>query len=422
VIVGALLGFTLASYLVLVSSQNRSVVRSMVWNSAIPILEAGVDEAFTHLQFHDVPNLGYNGWVDEGGFFVKTITLGDSTCYVAIQPLEPPVIFATATLPAPLGQGQIHRRIRVKTDRNYMYTKAMVADEDINLRGNNIATDSYDSEGGTVSYDPSIARGNGDVATNSSIVGALDIGNADIAGSVSTGPGGAIDIGPSGAVGTYDWVSGGSTGIESMDFVSSDMNMELNDVLPPVLEMPSIPPGGSVTSPTGGTTNYTYVLGDGDYQLSSFSGTVRVTGQAVLYVTDSVSFRGQDFIYIDENASLKLYVSASSASIAGLGLLNQNTDPLSFQYYGLPSNTSLSLSGNASFTGVIYAPAADFTLGGGGSDLIDFVGSSVTRTVTMNGHYKFHYDESLRSRGPISGYIPISWDELDWRPSLLALL
>ena len=45
--------------------------------------------------------------------------------------------------------------------------------------------------------------------------------------------------------------------------------------------------------------------------------------------------------------------------------------------------------------GTIYAPHADFTLGGGGKDTIDFVGSSVTKTVKMNGHYKFHYDENL---------------------------
>jgi hypothetical protein len=305
----------------------------------------------------------------------------------------------------------------VHTERNYLFTKAMVADEDINLRGNNVATDSYDSKGGLVKYDRANARGKGDVATNSSIVGALDIGNADIAGSVSTGPSGAVDIGPSGAVGSYAYVSSGNTGIESAQFVSDDMNMELSPVLLPEGFSPRLAGAGTVA-----TTNYNYVLDSGDYQLSSLSGTVRVTGDAVLYVTDDVSFSGQNFIYIEEGASLKLYVAAPSASIAGQGILNQNYDPLSFQYYGMPSNTSLSLAGNASFTGIIYAPSADFTLGGGGKDIMDFVGSSVTRTVNMNGHYKFHYDESLAFRGPISGYIPVSWDELDWQTSLLSLL
>jgi hypothetical protein len=417
VIIGAVLGFTMASYLVLVSSQNRSVVRSMVWNSAIPVLEAGVDEAFTHLYFNASPNLGYNGWVADGGYYVKTVTIGDSSCHVAIQPVEPPVIIATATLPAPLGQGQVHRRIKVHTERSYLFAKAMVADQEIDLRGNNIATDSYDSQGGTVEYDPSNARGNGDVATNSSLIGALDIGNADIAGKVSTGPDGQVDIGPNGAVGSHAFVSGGSTGIESSEYVNDDMNMELPSVQLPAGFSPRLAGSGSV-----GGTNYTYVLDSGDYQLSSFSGAVRVTGTAVLHVTDSVAFSGKNFIYIDPGASLKLYVSAASASIAGQGLLNQNTDVLSFQYYGMPGNTSLSLSGNASFTGIIYAPSAALTMGGGGKDVIDFVGSSVSRTVTMNGHFKFHYDESLQWRGPAQGYIPVSWDELDWQKSLASLL
>jgi hypothetical protein len=159
-------------------------------------------------------------------------------------------------------------------------------------------------------------------------------------------------------------------------------------------------------------TNYNYVLGGGNYKLSGFSGTVRVTGHAVLYVTDSVSFSGKGFIMIDPGASLKLYVGATSASIGGQGILNANADALSFQYYGLPSNTRLSMTGNASFTGIIYAPSADFTLGGGGRDKYDFVGASVTRTVKMNGHYNFHYDESLARRGPFMGYVPVSWDEL----------
>src|SRR5882672_783086 len=61
----------------------------------------------------------------------------------------------------------------------------------------------------------------------------------------------------------------------------------------------------------------------------------------------------------------------------------------------------LSLSGNGQFTGAIYAPNADLSLGGGGNEVWDFVGSSVTRSVTLNGHYNFHYDEQLEKSGPI---------------------
>ena len=51
-------------------------------------------------------------------------------------------------------------------------------------------------------------------------------------------------------------------------------------------------------------------------------------------------------------------------------------------------------------------------LGGGGSTIYDFVGSTITATVTMNGHFKFHYDESLSRLGPSRGYVVSSWNEI----------
>src|SRR6187402_2543593 len=44
-VISAVLGITLASYLTLVSFQNRSVVRSQYWNRALVVAEAGVEEA-----------------------------------------------------------------------------------------------------------------------------------------------------------------------------------------------------------------------------------------------------------------------------------------------------------------------------------------------------------------------------------------
>jgi putative adhesin len=71
-----------------------------------------------------------------------------------------------------------------------------------------------------------------------------------------------------------------------------------------------------------------------------------------------------------------------------------------FSYFGTTNNTQITFGGNASFTGTIYAPQADFSLGGGGSSTYDFVGASVTRSVSMNGHFNFHFDENLLLAGP----------------------
>src|SRR5712671_4492640 len=44
-LVTAIMGITLASYLIMIQTQNTSVVRSQTWNSSIAITEAGVEDA-----------------------------------------------------------------------------------------------------------------------------------------------------------------------------------------------------------------------------------------------------------------------------------------------------------------------------------------------------------------------------------------
>ena len=81
-------------------------------------------------------------------------------------------------------------------------------------------------------------------------------------------------------------------------------------------------------------------------------------------------------------------------------------------YYGLPNNTSVDVSGNGTFTGVLYAPSAAMSLSGGGSSDEDFTGAAIAKTVTMNGHFNFHYDEALKKFGPFRGFIVTSWNEM----------
>jgi hypothetical protein len=108
-----------------------------------------------------------------------------------------------------------------------------------------------------------------------------------------------------------------------------------------------------------------------------------------------------------------MYVAAANASFGGRGVVNETGNALNFKYWGMPSNETLSLKGNAAFVGVIYAPEAAFHLGGGGQDTLDFVGACVVGSVKMNGHYNFHYDEALKQIGPASGYVVDGWREVD---------
>jgi len=292
-----------------------------------------------------------------------------------------------------------------------MFVKGMVAKGQIDLNGNNIASDSFDSSNPLYStsglYDSAKAKDNGDVATNSGLVNSLSVGNANIKGRVSTGPGGSVSVGPNGSVGNAAWVEGGNSGIQP-GYVSDDMNMDFPDVSAPFTSGYWIPSSGTVDG-----TSYNYVLGSGNYLLSSLDKKdVYVDGDAILYVTGNVKLSGNNMIVVGPGASLKMYVGGSSADLSGNGVINLAGKAEDFQYFGLPSNTSLKLSGNAGFTGVIYAPDAAFNLSGGGSNDIDFVGASITSTVTMNGHFHFHYDEDLANLGGGGNYVITSWNEL----------
>ena len=325
-----------------------------------------------------------------------------------------PIIYAEGQVASVLAPENFKRMIRVTTQKNAMFMKGMVAKDDIDLNGNNVETDSFDSKDSTAStggfYDPSKRKSNGDVATNSSLSNKLSIGNANIIGKVSTGPGGTISIGSNGVVGPLDWHNAGNSGIMP-GWSSDDMNVDFADISLPFT---------SANYPTSGNVNgegYTYVLGNGNYQLGGFSLSgkkkMAITGDAVLLVSGDISMAGQSAIEIKPGASLTIYMTGSSAKFAGQGIVNEGGNALDFAYYGMSSNTDIKLSGNAGFVGTIYALDAALTLGGGGSDTSDFIGASVTGSVKMNGHFNFHYDENLGREGPGGDFVATSWHEIN---------
>ncbi len=444
---GFVVGLTLASYLTMVSVQNQSTLRSLAWNSSVPTTEAGVEEALTALYYYGTTNLVTGGWVNNvDGFWHKTGDLGSGYSYDV--GIKPPVVggpdratiesFGYAPAPANLATSYLSpygmilgglvpsysptvvsakRKVRVMAQRQSPLNYAMLAKGMIDLNGNNIATDSFDStdpkkSGTGGKYDASKSADKGDVATNLGIVDSINVGNADIRGHVSTGPGGSVAVGSNGAIGDKDWVTY-NNGIEP-GWVSDDANVDIPDAkIPRDFSTNARTPTAAKTEyPAGSGNFYDYVLFSADYRIKDFKGTVLVVGAARVLVESSFNFSGADGITISSGASLQVYVAPASASLGGNGVQNQG-DAMSFIYWGLNSNTTLSFGGNSTFTGVIYAPYADFKLGGSGSGNYDFVGAAVIRTVTMTGHFHFHYDESLARRFPIQQYVVYSWNDIN---------
>src|SRR2546422_8928153 len=72
IVVTALIAICLACYLGILSSQNQMAVRSQMWNDCIPVAEAGVEEALTHMFNDYVTNMTANGWSLVNGEYVKT--------------------------------------------------------------------------------------------------------------------------------------------------------------------------------------------------------------------------------------------------------------------------------------------------------------------------------------------------------------
>jgi hypothetical protein len=465
----------------------------------------------TQLNTHGSTNLGCDGWTLSGGVYWMNRVMGDSAYYVTITNWVPgalnlnPIIESKGYVPMPVQvasaqnwmfasvsvpdatRNYIGRGVRAATSKDYLFTKALVAKGQIDMKGNNVTTDSFDSSDPNYStnglYTSAKRKANGDVATNSQLTNSLNVGNANIYGKISTGPNGSADIGANGIVGDMAWHAAGNTGVES-GYSANDMNVSLQDVKVPFNSGAFTPTGGNVTNvvyayttnssitttvtypagtPSSITTNtaissvypigspgpvvtnwslgllgilkistytyptfvanyntrttngtvtvtyYDYILGDGNYQLSSLSGSVYVQGKAVLLVTSSAT---PTSITIADGKSLQLYNQAPSFSLSGNVVLNGNGTALEFAYYGLPANTSVSFSGNAAFVGTIYAPEASLTMGGGGNNNYDFIGSIVANTIILNGHFNFHYDEALEKIGPFANYVVTSWKEM----------
>jgi len=122
-----------------------------------------------------------------------------------------------------------------------------------------------------------------------------------------------------------------------------------------------------------------------------------------------------DSITIANNgsASLSVYADGTSASVSGNGVINQAGYAADFILFCSPNVKTVSFNGNGQFCGILVAPSADVTMHGGGSADEDFEGALIGGSITMDGHFKFHYDEAL-GRKPLFGRLLItSWDEID---------
>lgn len=438
------IGTLLAAYLKLVAVQNQLVTRSQTWNRSVPILESGIEEAIAHLNKNGSPDAGVvnlaalanptDGWtaVSPTGPWHKFGWMGGDYYRVSISAWDgttaqcPSIsstgwvkqlpAFALRGSPGPLlAQAQIsgysRRVVNCTTTNNPVFSKGLVARNGINMNGNNVTVDSYDSSNPLFStngrWDEDKRRDRGDIASNDNLTNIINIGNAEVWGRVATGPGGTMSIG-NGKVGNAAWQDSSSGGVQP-GYFTDDMNVEFPDVV--------LPAGSAGWLPPIGGPNYTLVTGD--YRLDSeLSGKIVVAANANvrLLLKAGIKFTGQDSLTIGSNANLKIYLDCASAAITGQGILGQGISngsgtPNQCQIYGTSLLTDLDIGGNGEATCVVYAPYANVKLHGGGSSDQDFSGALIAKTFTFTGHYNIHYDEALGRVGNWRGFTITSWNE-----------
>ena len=429
-----ILGAVLVASLSLIGTQQSLVCRSQNWNQAIVVAEGGVEEAMALLNSGvQAPNFAIFPWTSVGGGKFKNDTNRPAskfgTSYYEVYITNGlaganPTIVSKGYVPGPVSSRALSRTIVVQTRprATFPVKGPMIVLQSFDSNGNNVGTDSFDSTIGP--YNPATAGTNGDVVSLTTNANSIVIGNGKLQGAVRTPPGGiqgvTATIGSNGSVGDAAWVDGGSTGFQSGHFQDNFSGSDFADATLPNVSTWFTPLGG--TAPDG--LIYDNLLTSGNYQVADLTGSVYV-GQSntVLYVTSSISVgtgggntkRGfaPPQIHIAPGASLTIYMAGATTTISGNGVVNDSAQAKNFAYYGLPSNTTINLTGNGAFYGTIYAPQADFNLkGSGNTSTDDFTGASITKSTTMTGNFNFHYDESLINLTTLGGYDAVSWLEM----------
>jgi hypothetical protein len=157
---------------------------------------------------------------------------------------------------------------------------------------------------------------------------------------------------------------------------------------------------------------YDHILYSGDFFLSSpLSGTTNVLGDARLVLPAGINMSGTDSLITSQFGSIQIF-AGGNCTIGGNGAVNQRGYARNCELFCTPGVQSINFSGNGQFIGVILAPSSAVTMNGGGSSDNDFIGVLVGQTIRMNGHFSFHYDESLGPDGADGRYIVTGWNEL----------
>ena len=272
----------LGSCLAVVSTRYKITTRSRCWNAALPLAEAGIEEALTHIQ-NDTASSTANGWsaTTLGGLpvIVKQRNFSDgSYFYITLYNVSSnnPIVYSTGFVPTPLQTGKyISRTVKVAgtAATASQINVAFGAIQDIQFNGKGVAADSFNSGDPALStngqYDPNKTGNNGNFGC---LNGTVDFGNHSIQGNIYLAPGAQSQV-------SAAQVSGK---------IYSSAKLNFPDVVLPKANWLAAPLT-TVGSGKSATTSHDFVL-DGDYYVNDSLDITVEPGVSVRVRVDTAKF------------------------------------------------------------------------------------------------------------------------------------
>ncbi len=420
----AVIGISLGSYLSLSKSSLKLANRTFFNTSAINLAETGVEEAlwcFNQATAGVAVDTAWNYWTRSGNLAKRTFTdftlSGGATVEVRVlvRDYNPagsvqPKIWAEATVTLPTESRTLTKVVMVDLRRRSRFAMGLVAKNQITFNGNTAKVDSWNSQfnddgtprGAPVGYSVGVRHASGSVGSTSVAVGSVAVNNADIFGFASVGGSSSSGI----SVGSQGIISGNfsaSGGTVDTTRIATDFTANFDDVADPTTAI-DIGAVGATLGGVGVTATYRYS--------GAITSSFTVKGNITLILTgagDVLKLNGGgDTLTLDTGASLTIY-TAGNINLTGGGVVNPSPTAISLQIYGTnATGQTIDIGGGAEFNGVIYAPNGSVKIHG----TPDVKGSIVANNITVVGNAKFHYDEALGNWGGNNPFGIVKWVEI----------
>lgn len=398
-LVAALVALVLGGYLSLNLGSARLSQRTFNRGASFHLAEAGLEEGlWTYNRLLAGQGDAWEGWQLSGeaawrrldGFALATATSGAIKVYAS--PVAPdeharPTLVALASVQSP-GGAPVTQLLEVSLRRRSFFAAGLVARESLAFKGRNASFDSWDSDPDQnsatppVPYSAGLSVDTGEIATGAKSGADLDLNQARVFGYVRT-DGLVPVVRAPGLIGPF----GTAGGVIDFSRVGQDFNDEF-----PVVAPPSDGVFLAGFGATLGTAGQASSWRAASLRLSG-NQTLTIQGDVVLVLTDpldALSIGGNARIVVPQGSSLVVYF-AGDVFVGGNGILNQNAAPAALQLWSTEPGLRrqrVQLVGGGGLSGVVYAPAAEFTVFGNA----EFFGALVAGRVSFGGNAAYHYD------------------------------